>query len=768
MLCAPWCASAQADRGEIRLQVFDPRHAPLAARGEISSGAAHLNRAFVTDAAGEAVLRDLPFSSYQLRVEREGLAPLVLQVTVASALATSVTAQMDLAKVSAVVTVPAAPLLDPEQISNVATISQAEIAQQLAVQPGRRLFDLVNGQPGWLFEQNGVLHPRESEYDVQFLVDGIPLTDNLSPAFSPGLESNDVEAMQVRTAGFAAEYGRDLGGVVDVTTRRQANAGWHGDVAAQGGSFDTYGAEAHVGYGTARTETTASAEGAHTDRYLDPPVLPNYTNNGARENVQAEETLLPTMADTLHFSFLQGQVRYQVPNDLAQHAAGQRQDSYLGQAGGTAGWQHASSSDLLLAAHASLRDTTSQLLSNAASTPLIIDQYRGFREGYLGTSADWRPAFLGGLHDLKAGADAIARHVHEQLNYTITGPSQFDPGTATPFAFYDRRWDVEPGFYVQDSFHAGNWNVNAGIRYDVYRFVVHQSAASPRLAVSRYFARPGVLLHASYDRVFQTPAVANLLLASSPQLNAVSTFVQRLPVQPARANYYEAGFSTVFAHVLRLDGTVFRRDFRNYSDDDTLYSTGISFPIALAFARIFGEEVSLQLQNWHRFSGFASYANQTGNGSGPITGGLFIGDEGAEELSSTVGKFAVSQDQRNTLRTQLRYAATSRLWLLTRYTYNSGLPADLDSNTTIESLTQQYGAAVVRQLDFSRQRVRPNFAVDAGAGATLLQKDSQALTLEVQGANLTNHLNVINFASIFSGTGIAPPRSVETRLRFVF
>ncbi len=45
--------------------------------------------------------------------------------------------------------------------------------------------DLVNSQPGWLYEGNAVLHPRGSEYQTQFVVDGIPLTDNRSPGFGP-------------------------------------------------------------------------------------------------------------------------------------------------------------------------------------------------------------------------------------------------------------------------------------------------------------------------------------------------------------------------------------------------------------------------------------------------------------------------------------------------------------------------------------------------------------------------------------------------------
>jgi hypothetical protein len=35
-------------------------------------------------------------------------------------------------------------------------------------------------------------------------------------------------------------------------------------------------------------------------------------------------------------------------------------------------------------------------------------------------------------------------------------------------------------------------------------------------------------------------------------------------------------------------------------------------------------------------------------------------------------------------------------------------------------------------------------------------------------ANLTNRLNVVNFAGLFSGTALAPPRSASVRLRLDF
>lgn len=77
--------------------------------------------------------------------------------------------------------------------------------------PGRSLQDLVNSQPGWLYEGNAVLHPRGSEYQTQFVVDGVPLTDNRSPSFGPEIEADDADSMSIYTAGIPAEYGRKMG-----------------------------------------------------------------------------------------------------------------------------------------------------------------------------------------------------------------------------------------------------------------------------------------------------------------------------------------------------------------------------------------------------------------------------------------------------------------------------------------------------------------------------------------------------------------------------
>ncbi len=82
----------------------------------------------------------------------------------------------------------------------------------------------------------------------------------------------------------------------------------------------------------------------------------------------------------------------------------------------------------------------------------------------------------------------------------------------------ESRPDLEQSAYVQDLIRLGNWTVSAGLRWDHYQLLVNQNAVSPRLSVARFFPSAGLVMHASYDRVFQTPSAENILLSSSSQV----------------------------------------------------------------------------------------------------------------------------------------------------------------------------------------------------------------------------------------------------------
>lgn len=758
-------ARAQRVRGELHVEVRDPQGAPLAARAELVSEGNQFHKTLEVGSEGHFSAQDLPFGIYRLSLRAENFALWNKLIEIRSEVPVHIVATLGVAPVTTQVEVnDSATLVDPSGTAAIYSIGRQSIGEEISAQPGRDLSDLVNEQPGWLYEANGILHPRGSEYDVQYVYDGLPLTQNRSPAFAPSFDADDVESMRVLTASFPAEYGRKLGGIIEVTTTKDVPSGLHGQFDAEGGDFSTVTGSAAVSFSIGRNRFSASGDGFHTDRYLDPPVLENFTNRANANGFSASYERDFSDKDRLRVTVSHNDVRFLVPNELIQQEAGQRQDITNRETAGEIFFQHTVSTDLFLSFSGSVRDDEAILTSNSLATPVVVSQNRGYREGYVrGDIAGHK-----GHHDWKAGVDGIFSPVHEALQYTITDPAEFDPGKQQHLQFADQRWDIEPSAYAQDQWHHGDWNVAAGLRFDHYGFVVNEFAASPRLGVSRYVPSADLLIHVSYDRIFQTPAMENLLLASSPQLNSIDPIVLRLPVEPAHANYYEIGLTKSFFGTLRLDANFFRRDFRNYSDDDTLQDTGVSFPIAFQKARIAGEEVRLAVPLWGRFSGYVSYANQSGIGQGPITGGLFLGDEATSGLTDT-SKFAVSQDQRNTLRARVRFEATQRVWLAFGGEYGSGLPVEIDSGPIdLNFLLSQYGAAITDEVNFDRGRVRPNSSVDVATGADLYHKERRSATIEIQAKNLTDRVNVINFASLFSGTAVGAPRSVSARLRLTF
>ena len=62
----------------------------------------------------------------------------------------------------------------------------------------------------------------------------------------------------------------------------------------------------------------------------------------------------------------------------------------------------------------------------------------------------------------------------------------------------------------------------------------------------------------------------------------------------------------------------------------------------------------------------------------------------------------------------------------------------------------------------------PSFQVNASAGADIYKSDRLNMKLQVDGENLTNVLDVIDFGGLFSGNAIGPSRSYSLRLTTTF
>jgi hypothetical protein len=794
---------SQANQGELQLTVTDPVGALVRTTIDLASEGNHYQNTLATDAQGRVVAQHLPFGLYHLAIHQPGFAPFAQDVAIRSSIPMHVTLKLDLSTVAQSVEVTSAnTLLDTDQAGAVSQIGSEDLKTRLGSIPGRSIQDLVNSQPGWLYEGNAVLHPRGSEYQTQFVIDGIPLTDDRSPSFGPEIEADDVQSMSIYTAGFPAEYGRKMGGVVEVNTQQDATPGLHGQVSLYGGSFTSAGAFAKGQYTWGHNTLSASGDGSRTDHYLNPVVTQNYSNTGTLGDFAVTYRRELTPNDKLSLSVRHELSRYDIPNELIQQAAGQRQNADNIETMGIASYQHVFSSNASGEMAGMVRDNANDFYSNPDSIPVYVEQHNSFREGYFRASLTYNH----GHQEWKAGLESDTLSLHENTCYTTTGEEEDDdavPQRSRPiplglrhdvrfysphanasggfgagcesvadednpaFMYQDQRPDLEQAVYIQDLIHLDKWTISAGLRWDHYQLVLNDEAIQPRLSISRYVPSMNTVFHFSYDRIFQTPSFENILLSSSTQVESIDpTDFLRLPVKPSKGDYYEGGLSTVFAKHLKLDANYFRRFVNDFADDDQINSTSISFPISFRKAIIYGAEGKLTVPEWYHLSGFASYSYEVGNVWNPVTGGLFLGDDADAAAAALTGHFPDSQDQRNTLRARARYQALPRLWFAGGVQYDTGLPFEFGGDEA--QAAQQYGQDIIDRINFDRGRILPSFQVNASAGADLLHREGMQMRVQADGQNLTNIVDVIDFGGLFSGNAIGPPRSFSLRLTTTF
>jgi hypothetical protein len=754
----------QANQGELQLTVTDP--AGLAARSTIhlTSQANHYDSTLTTDAQGHIDALRLPFGVYRLELNLPGFAPVSETIEIRSTLPIHRAIQLKLSSVQQSVTVsPPDTLIDPDQAGSVDEVGGALLTDRLGSIPGRSLQDLVNSQPGWLYEGNAVLHPRGSEYQTQFVVDGIPLTDNRSPSFGPEIEADDVQSMSIYTAGIPAEYGRKMGGIVEINTLQNPQQGLHGQTNLSGGSFSTAAAFAQGQYAWGRNSLGASGAGSQSSHYLNPVVPQNFSNTGTQSDFSTDFRRDLTPNDNLTLIVRHETARYDIPNEMVQQQAGQRQNADNLETMGSASYRHAFSPDSTLDAHGLVRDNANDFFSNPASTPIAVSQHNWFREGYLkaGVTLDR------GRHEWKAGVESDNTFLNEKLHYVITDPTQFDPGSPHAFAYQANRPDLEQSAYIQDLIRLHRWTIGAGLRWDHYQLLLNRRALEPRFAISHYFQKQDAVLHFSYDRIFQTPSFENILLSSSPVTASIDpTGFLNLPVKPSTGDYYEAGLTKVFLSHLKIGTNYFRRVVDNYADDSQIFNTTISFPISFRKAILYGLEGKVEIPDWHKFSGFGSYSYIVGNAWFPVTGGLFFGADAAQAASQLTGHAPDSQDQRHTARGRVRYQWTPRFWTAFGAQYDTGLPFDFDGDPA--TVLAEYGQQVLNRINFARGRIYPAFQANASAGVEIYRSDRLTMRFQADGENLNNILNVIDFGGLFSGNAIGPSRSVALRLTATF
>jgi len=780
---------AQGRIGSVQGTVKDPSGALVRdAKVTITQPLTGYSQTAQTDQQGSFKLINIPFNTYKVKAEAPGFQAAEQSIDLETTIPANVELSLSLEGASAAVTVTTdnSAILEQDRTSSDTDLNQTILERPVGAAPSRAIESMVASAPGFVTDDNGRMHPRGSESQVQYVVDGVPVTDNMSAIFSTSLDARTLRTVEVLTGGIPAEFGDKLAGVINVNTRSGLEGPTQGGLSLSGGSFSTGEIAADFATHTKKFGFLTNLSTTTSQRFLDPPTLDNFHNFGRtgkgffRLDYQFDQN------NSLRGSFTFGGSNFQVPNKFNQETAGQDLRQLLRDNSQNITFQHVFSPNTVAQVSVFNRNSHARLTSNSSATPVVAFQDRTL-QNYGGLAS---LSLTRGSHNIKVGGQLTITPISEDFSFYPTvhfddivddagnvfaNPvNNFD--AAHPFHFTGGKTGRTLSAYVQDRFQLfKNFTLDAGVRYDNYRLLVGEQALSPRIGVAYYIPRTQTTLHASYNRLFQPPPAENLLLASSPEAAGISPiaviqgFTTVQPIRPDKENVFEVGAQQLLSRYVRVGLTLYQKRIQNFSDKDQFFETGVIFPIAIASGRVTGEEVRIESTDIRGFHGSVSYANAHAYGVTPITGGLFLGED-PQELQVRGLKFAADHDQRNEAQFQLGYNH-KRSGLFATFTgrYDSGVPTDVEPGTTLaQFVAEGFDPRLYNEIDFQRGRVRPRTILDFSVGADLFRKERVSMNLQFDVQNLTNQLFLYNFESVFSGTHLGSPRLISGRLGLRF
>ena len=711
----------------VRGVVHDPSHRPIPDAEVLlhANDSAYSQQAH-TNSDGGFEFATVPAGEYTIRVSHPGFADQEQALSAISNSAPVIHFQLELVHQRESVTVAETPeRVTPQSMTTTTMVTRQNISSAPGASLSNSLRMITNNVPG-AYMTHDQLHIRGG-HQVTWAIDGIPIPDtNIASTIGSPIDPKDIDTLEVQRGGYSAEYGDRSYGVFNVVPRTGFETNRQLELSTTYGTFHSTDNQLNFGSHTERFAYFGSVTGNRSDYGLETP---------GPEILHDRVWGLGGFGSLIFNADPSNQLRlvvssrandYQIPNTPEQDAAGIRDVERERDALATFTWVHTFSPNLLFTAAPFMHFNRGNYDGDPNDTPLSTTQHLDstYAGGQIALNA------VTAAHDARFGLYGFGQHDDEYI-HVIANDGSGDNVTAEQ----PRRGYLAAAF-LEDQFKLASWlTLTGGLRLTHFSGGISENAADPRVGAALRIPHLNWVLRGFYGAYYQAPPLSTV---TGPVLKyAVSQSLGVIPLRGERDEENQVGL-TIPLHGWSFDLDSFRLRATNYFDHNALGNSNVFFPVTIAGARIWGQELTVRSPRlFHRGQVGLAYSHQHAEAEGPITGGL------TDFSPPPDGYFLLDHDQRDTLHANFQWNLPWQAWASGDIYYGSGFtdgsvdyPAHLEPHTTF----------------------------DLSIGKTFGERWSVSLN----GLNVANRRFLLDNSETFGGTHYAEPRQIWVQLRYRF
>lgn len=703
-----------------------------------------------TDGTGRFAFARVPFGRYTVRADIDG--------RIASAdvdVASGVVSVVRLAPEPALKTIGAVSG-GTRGVHETPVSENALLPKAIATLPrGDSLNGLVESVPGVVrfSYDEPVAH---GYHGLTYELDGAPVPQSTSANFSELIDPRNVQAVDVFTGAFPAEYGGSrMGAVVNVVTRPPDLSGPPaGTLTIGAGSYGTAEGRLNETFHVGATGVSLSANESRSNRGLDAPT----TDSGLRHDAaNLSDQFVRVVAPAGHGNLLAVDLSnqfagYQIPintnpadpNNALVSAPGTGDVQREYDRFASASFTHTSADGLgdvqvvpwvrssRIAYDGDLPLDVLATLPDPATGAAVFQN--GLRQDQRATTVGLRASLTRSseIHAFKAGLD-ISRETYSNAGFIELADAAGEQRTdvvatgALVGAYLQDRWDLGPHFAV-----------NYGLRFDRSTGFTGGSQLSPRLEVNYSFDRATVF-HAYAGRLYAAPSLEDTR-QDAIVTQTTSDAHPPYDLKPERDNYVEFGLAHTFHPGFSLYANAWQRNVVNVLDTTQLLNT----PLFAVFNNAIGHANGLELrvQGDSLRDNFYLSTTLSESLAGGISGSTFL--------------FPPNEPSNLTLNPEDHDQAVA---INAAYTHRFG--ADHAIYTTLEP---EFGTGYPVTFQTGGSGRLPNHLIVNAALGRLASTKANRLGIGVVAENIFNHQYLIKVNNGFNTTQWAAGRRIVFRL----